>query len=528
MFLCCAAGPVVKTFEVNSEFITHQRTLSSLNADVTCVRYNHNGRILASSSVEGGVCLDVASSGELLSRFFYPGETPANRRVNAVQFSSGSRFLASGGSDGFVRLWDLKTQEIMQTYNVSASAVTCVAFSGYKDEYVVGGSASGAISVCDVQTAETAGFLTVDPAHGVHKVMAIQASPHPYARHALGSTYSDGSVRVWDLSTGQLTAEFVRQHEAPATSLTLSPVSKILLVTGGLDGRVIFYDTLQRKELRSLDLEQPVSSLALCADGKTLAVGTTTGEILVYDLRGAITPLFSTLVHETSAVQSLQFSPPVPDVATTGMIPEGVPVVSAEHVSPCKGETLQEIALRKLETLGMGSPTRKRQDQHGGTSSPPPSPTRFATRSAEPLEPVSPHSQPNGFLSPQQPSSRPFVNLSPQRSELTADFESTEERRQSEPSPVSFLSTLSRQVPNEIDNGYQERSSQSQQTDFGKSTMRVQIQHLREEMELRRQEEVDQLTSLLEALMDRFDAVVEENQSLRLENEWLKSHVPAS
>lgn len=136
------------------------------------------------------------------------------------------------------------------------------------------------------------------------------------------------------------------------------------------------------RELRVLDLEQPVSSLALCADGKTLAVGTTTGEILMYDLRGAITPLFSTLVHETSAVQSLQFAPPTSDAATTAMLPEGVPVVSAEHVSPCKGETLQEIALRKLETLGMGSPTRKHQDQQqGGTTSPLPSPTRFATRS---------------------------------------------------------------------------------------------------------------------------------------------------
>ncbi|KAL3660213.1 hypothetical protein V7S43_014743 [Phytophthora oleae] len=136
------------------------------------------------------------------------------------------------------------------------------------------------------------------------------------------------------------------------------------------------------RELRSLDLEQPVSSLALCADGKTLAVGTTTGEIFMYDLRGAITPLFATLVHETSAIQSLQFSPPTPDVATTGMLAEGVPVVSAEHVSPCKGETLQEIALRKLETLGMGSPTRKHQDPpERVVSSPPPSPTRFATRS---------------------------------------------------------------------------------------------------------------------------------------------------
>jgi WD40 repeat protein len=115
-----------------------------------------------------------------------------------------------------------------------------------------------------------------------------------------------------------------------------------------------------------------VSSLALCADGKTLAVGTTTGEILVYDLRGAITPLFSTLAHETCAVQSLQFSPPAPDVATTGVTPEGLPVVSA----------LQEIALRKLETLGMASPTRKPQDPPRSDSpSPLPSPTRFDTRS---------------------------------------------------------------------------------------------------------------------------------------------------
>ncbi|KAF1793690.1 WD40 repeat, conserved site [Phytophthora cactorum] len=530
MFLCCAAGPVVKTFEVTSEAITLERTLNSLNSDVSCVRFNHNGRILASSSVEGGICLNVASSGELLSRFFNPGDAPANRVRAAILLCEGTShevlthkfpFITAceccavqqwlqiprfRGNDGCVRLWDLKTQEIMQTYNISASAVTSVAFSGYKDEFVV----------------------------GVHKVMAIQASPHPYARHTLGSTYSDGSVRVWDLSTGQLTAEFVRQHEAPATSLTLSPVSKVLLATGGLDGRVIFYDTLQRKydtpsflvvlnTLISVPcvLKQRVTLFRLgtasvvigsVSDGKTLAVGTTMGEILVYDLRGAITPLFSTLVHETSAVQSLQFSPPASDVVTTGMIPEGVPVVSAEHVSPCKGETLQEIALRKLETLGMGSPTRKYQDQLGGIPSP--------SLRLEPPEPASPQSHSNGFVPPTQPSSsRPFVNG---RSELATVQESTDERRH-----IILIHIVTK--PTGPDNhSFYTGNSPSKQGDFGKTKMRAEIQRLREEMELRRQEEVDQLSTLLETLMDRFDAIVEENRSLRQENEWLKSHVPAS
>ncbi|GMF13761.1 unnamed protein product [Phytophthora lilii] len=300
----------------------------------------------------------------------------------------------------------------MQTYNISASAVTSVAFSGYKDEYIAGGSA---------------------------------------------------------------------------------------------------------RELRSLDLEQPVSSLALCADGKTLAVGTTTGEILMYDLRGAITPLFSTLVHETSAVQSLQFSPPTPDVATTGMIPEGLPVVSAEHVSPCKGETLQEIALRKLETLGMGSPTIKHQDPTGGSGvSPQPSPTRSATRSGT----FSGKSLQTGVLQPsQQVSGRSFTDAhSSQRLDDSAN-----EKGLPRLSPVSFLAKLSKKS-DDMSNGF---SKDSPQTDFGKTTMRAEIQRLREEMELRRQEEVDQLSTLLETLMDRFDAVVEENRSLRQENEWLKSHVPA-
>lgn len=92
------------------------------------------GKILASCSVDGGICLDVASSGELLSRFFAPTTPMSERvrvhaitffairavlharslivpvvimllqRINSVYFSSGSRFLASGGHDGCVRV----------------------------------------------------------------------------------------------------------------------------------------------------------------------------------------------------------------------------------------------------------------------------------------------------------------------------------------------------------------------------------------------------------------------------------------
>jgi WD40 repeat protein len=60
--------------------------------------------------------------------------------VNSLQFSSGSRFLVTGGADGYARVWDLKTQEVKQSYHVSASPVTSVAFSGFKDDYIVAAS----------------------------------------------------------------------------------------------------------------------------------------------------------------------------------------------------------------------------------------------------------------------------------------------------------------------------------------------------------------------------------------------------
>jgi hypothetical protein len=43
VFLSCAVGDCVKTFELTSDAFILHHTIRSLNAEVTCVRYNHNG-----------------------------------------------------------------------------------------------------------------------------------------------------------------------------------------------------------------------------------------------------------------------------------------------------------------------------------------------------------------------------------------------------------------------------------------------------------------------------------------------------
>lgn len=57
-FLCCGVGPYAKTFELTAQGLVLHRTMDSLNADVTCVRYNHNGAVLWRSMARSGGARD--------------------------------------------------------------------------------------------------------------------------------------------------------------------------------------------------------------------------------------------------------------------------------------------------------------------------------------------------------------------------------------------------------------------------------------------------------------------------------------
>lgn len=49
-------------------------------------------------------------------------------------------------------------------------------------------------------------------------------------------------VDMWDTHSRRLHGTFPHQHGAPASSLVFSPVSRLLLVSCGLDKKIIFYD----------------------------------------------------------------------------------------------------------------------------------------------------------------------------------------------------------------------------------------------------------------------------------------------
>lgn len=261
------------------------------------------------------------------------------------------------------------------------------------------------------------------------------------------------------------------------------------------------------RELRAIHLDQPISALSLCADDKTLAAGTIAGEILVYDLRGAITPLYSTVALDGASVSSLHFAPPPSDTATS-VSPQGQRVVSAEHVSPVKGETVQEIALRKLQELGLG----------GDSTSRPASPTAVMHQ-PQPV-PVPSHTVEAVQLDNRSGGGR-----------LSA-------RSRSEPSLVSLLASASRTPPpvdtipppSSASTAARQMQASTVATGLGGNSgssnpLRAEIERMRGEMESRHRRDQEQLSGMLDVLVDRYEALEDENRRLRLENERLKAHL---
>lgn len=117
---------------------------------------------------------------------------------------------------------------------------------------------------------------------------------------------ADGTVRLWDMSTGSKMTELVG-HDDWVREVAFSPDGKTL-ASASDDGKVILWDVARRTASRTLTGHTDwVFCIAFSPDGKTLASGARDGEVRLWDLSTGVALWAS---HAQSAdVNSIAFSP---------------------------------------------------------------------------------------------------------------------------------------------------------------------------------------------------------------------------
>lgn len=137
-------------------------------------------------------------------------------------------------------------------------------------------------------------------------IKVIQFSP--FKKNYLGAGSENGSVYVWDCNTKSVACGFPSFHNSPVTGLAFSAVNHMLMCTGGLDQRINFYDTQEKKIVKTIEADAPLTCISFCTDGYTFAGGTLYGTILIYDLRNPTNPKNVLRGHEGNAVNWVEFA----------------------------------------------------------------------------------------------------------------------------------------------------------------------------------------------------------------------------
>ncbi|MEX2288149.1 MAG: WD40 repeat domain-containing protein [Planctomycetaceae bacterium] len=294
---------------------------------------NEDATILAFGSRGDSIDLHSLETGELLHRLECFGW------VRALAFSKSGRFLASGGRDQVVRLWDVEHGTEQRQFIGHCATVEKVAFSP-DEQTIASGGQDGIIHLWDVAS----GKESPEPTSHAYKVMGLA-----YTRDGklLFTGSWDDSVRVWDAQTGRL----VRKMEMPNVKVNAVAVSSDgkLLAVGATQGSnaLRVFNVASGEVVRSFPDQQNVGPnlLAFSSDAKWLVAGNVNeASVRVWDM--ATGKELQSFQHDEPTLNCLAISSNDKFIASAGSSKQ-----SGSHVirvwSTATGTQINEMASPK-------------------------------------------------------------------------------------------------------------------------------------------------------------------------------------
>ncbi|MEH1826929.1 MAG: NB-ARC domain-containing protein [Nostoc sp.] len=257
------------------------------------VTFSPSGKLLATGDTNGEIRLyDVVDGQQLLTCEGHTGW------VWSVAFSHDGQILASGSNDQTVKLWDTSTGQCLKTLQGHNAGVRSVAFSA-DSRILVSGSEDQTVKLWDLNIQSC--LRTLQGHTG-----GIQSVAFSVDSQLLASSSEDQTIKVWDVSTGQC-LQTLQEHTRRVYSIAFSPNSQII-ISGCHDQTIKVWDVSTGKCLQTLqEHTNLINSVAFSSDGQMFASGSDDHTIKLWDISSG--KCLKTLRGHSNRIWSVSFSP---------------------------------------------------------------------------------------------------------------------------------------------------------------------------------------------------------------------------
>ncbi|KAI3393276.1 hypothetical protein diail_4509 [Diaporthe ilicicola] len=201
---------------------------------VCCVRFSMDGKYVATGCNKSAQIYDIVTGDKICVLQDDNADTGGDLYIRSVCFSPDGKYLATGAEDKLIRVWDIQTRTIRNTFSGHEQDIYSLDFSR-DGRTIASGSGDRTVRLWDIETSASVLTLTIEDG-----VTTVAISPD-CRLVAAGSL--DKSVRVWDIGTGHLVErlEGPDGHKDSVYSVAFSPSGKDL-VSGSLDRTIKMWE----------------------------------------------------------------------------------------------------------------------------------------------------------------------------------------------------------------------------------------------------------------------------------------------